>query len=172
MSGTSGPTGRSDVEAVLATLKHHGVDFILVGGLAGLAHGSSYPTFDVDIAYDRDAGNLERLATALGELGATLRGAPADLPFLLEAETLRRGLNFTFNTRSGPLDILGDPGAGGYERLKADASTTPIEGVEVEVVSLDHLIAMKSAAGRPKDKLMVAEYIALAEELQAAEDEG
>lgn len=163
----------AQVGEILSVLRRHGVRYLLVGGLAGMAHGSAYPTFDVDIAYDRDPGNLERLAEALREVGAHLRGAPEDLPFLLDAETLRMGLNFTFNTNLGPLDILGElRGVGSYERVAKAAETTRIEGVEVEVISLEHLIAMKAAAGREKDRIMVSEYIALADERRrmAAED--
>ncbi len=155
----------ADVGGILSALKRRGVDFVLVGGLAGMAHGSAYPTYDVDVAYAREKQNLERMAATLRELGATLRGAPADLPFQLDAETLAHGLNFTVNTSLGPLDILGDPGgARSYDRLRAAAEMCRVEGVEVKVISLDHLIAMKSAAGRAKDKLMVAEYVAIAEE--------
>src|SRR5207344_1163720 len=80
---------------ILEVLARHRVDFVVVGGVAGGAHGSSYPTYDLDIAYARDTGNLERLVAALRELGATLRGAPSDVPFQLDAETLERGANFT-----------------------------------------------------------------------------
>lgn len=150
---------------ILGTLRRRGVRFMLVGGLAGMAHGSSYPTFDVDIAYAREPRNLERLADALTEMDARLRGAPSDLPFLLDAETLSKGLNFTFDTKFGPFDILSElRGVGSYERVSKAAVSTQIEGVEVEVISLDHLIAMKAAAGREKDRLMVAEYIAIADE--------
>ncbi len=155
----------ADPGAILVALRRHGVRFMLVGGLAGMAHGSSYPTFDVDIAYDREADNLQRLAEALREIGARLRGAPDEMPFLLDAESLKMGLNFTFDTRFGPFDILGElRGVGSYDRVAAAADVATIEGVEVDVISLDHLIAMKSAAGRDKDKLMVTEYLALADE--------
>lgn len=167
------PSTKIDVGGILEVLNHYEVDFLIVGGLAGLAHGSSYPTYDVDVAYGRERPNLERLAAALQNLEATLRGAPADLPFLLDAETLHRGLNFTFNTRLGPLDILGDPGgAKSYARMAAAAIRTRLEGIDVRVVSLDHLIAMKSAAGREKDKLMVAEYIVLSEEQRREKADG
>ena len=158
-------SGPIDIGAILSTLSRHGVRFMLVGGLAGMAHGSSYPTFDVDIAYDREPRNLDRLAAALIEMDAGLRGAPGDLPFQLDEETLGKGLNFTFDTKFGPLDILGElRGVGTYERIAKSAVATRIEGVEVDVISLDHLIAMKAAAGRDKDRIMVAEYIAIADE--------
>lgn len=163
---------RTDVGAILEILKRHDVDFMLVGGLAGMAHGSSYPTYDVDIAYERSPRNLERLAEALLEMEATLRGAPADLPFICDAETLRRGLNFTFQTKHGPFDVIGElRGVGPYVRVARAAVRTRIEGVQIDVISLDHLIAMKSAAGRDKDKLMVSEYIAIADERKRLAEE-
>jgi hypothetical protein len=157
---------------ILRALLAHRVDFVLIGGLAGMARGSSYPSFDVDIAYERSRQNLECLAAALRELGATLRGAPEDVPFLLDAETLARGAHFTFQTRFGSLDILTDPdGAPPYAALR-DAAGKPseVEGEQILVASLDHLIAMKEASGRTKDKLMATEYRVLSDELRAPRD--
>ncbi len=101
----------------------------------------------------------------LTELGATLRGAPPDLPFPLDAKTLEEGANFTFSTRLGSADFLAFPtGAPPYEKVRDDAETIEIGGHRVRVASLDHLIAMKEAAGRTKDKLMATEYRELADE--------
>jgi hypothetical protein len=144
------------------------VDFVLIGGVAGGSYGSTFGTFDVDVAYARDNDNLERLAGVLYSLGATLRGAPPDLPFQLDAKTLANGANFTFTTRLGSLDILADPaGAPPYRDLKAAGTRITVSGWQVIVASLDHLIAMKEAAGRPKDKLMATEYRVLSDELRA-----
>jgi len=100
---------------VLRHLAAAGVDFVVIGGVAGGAHGSVYPTYDVDVAYARDDDNLERLAGVLGELDARLRG----VPFQLDARSLRAGANFTFETKLGSLDILAFPvGAPSYDRLK------------------------------------------------------
>ena len=154
---------------VLETLVAHDVDFVLIGGLAGVARGSAYPTYDVDLAYARDEDNLERLAAALRELGATLRGAPGDIPFLLDAETIAKGAHFTFDTPFGGVDILSDPdGAPPYDRLVAAAGEpAPVEGVLIRVASLDHLIAMKEASDRPKDRNMATEYRTISDELRA-----
>jgi hypothetical protein len=157
---------------LLQALDRHGVDGVLVGGLAGLAHGSSYPTYDLDIAYSRDRSNLKRLVDALREIGVTLRGAPADLPFQLEVETLANGANFTFDTEFGSFDILGDiAGVKSYDELRRNSKTDEIFGVQVRIASLDHLIAMKRAANRTKDQLMVMEYVELADEIRRLEEE-
>ena len=156
---------------VLEGLAAEEVDFVVIGGGAGGAHRSSYPTYDLDIAYARDRENLERLARALRRLGATLRGAPPDVPFQLDVKTLENGSHFTFATRHGPLDILSDPdGAPPYAELRARGTTADVRGHLVRIASLDHLIAMKEASGRTKDKLMATEYRVLSDELRARAD--
>jgi predicted nucleotidyltransferase len=151
------------LEPLLEALDRHGVDFVVVGGVAGLAHGSAYPTYDFDIAYARDSPNLERLAGALTDIGVTLRGAPADLPFQPDAQTLAKGANFTFDTEFGSFDILGDvAGIKSYDSLRSKSKFERIAGIEVRVAALNDLIAMKRAANRPKDQLMVLEYVELA----------
>ena len=47
------PEPEFDPQPILEALVRHGVDFVLVGGLAGTARGSAYITYDVDIAYER-----------------------------------------------------------------------------------------------------------------------
>lgn len=87
----------------------------------------------------------------------------------LDAKTLESGAHFTFDTPYGSLDILTDPdGAPPYDRLKqAAGELQEIEGERLFVASLDHLIAMKEASGRTKDKLMATEYRVLSDELRA-----
>jgi len=160
-----------DAKPMLRALLEHQVDFVVIGGLAGMARGSSYPSFDLDVACAREEENFERLAEALTELGATLRGAPVGVPFQLDARALKAGANFTFETRYGSLDILGDAtGAPSYAKLKEHAGAPQeIDGEPVLVASLDHLIAMKEAAGRTKDKLMATEYRKLSDLVRGAD---
>jgi predicted nucleotidyltransferase len=156
---------------LLRALDRHGVDFVVIGGLAGIARGSSYPTYDLDVGYARDDSNLERMAAALSEIGVSLRNAPADLPFQLDAPTLANGANFTFETEFGNFDVLGHiPGVRDYEQLRAAATAERIEGIEVRVASIDHLISMKRAANRIKDKLMLEDYLVIADEERRREE--
>jgi hypothetical protein len=159
----------------LETLVKHRVRFIVIGGFGAQLRGSPSITGDTDICYALDDENLKRMARALNELHATLRGAPRDVPFLLDAETLKMGDHFTFDTDAGALDILGHPSGvpGGYEELERAADRLEIAmGVTVSVASIDDLIRMKRASGRPKDLIEVEVLGALRDEIdaQAAEE--
>lgn len=141
--------------------------------MAGISHGSSYPSYDLDVVYARDRDNIARLVLALKDIGVRLRGAPDDLPFQLDAKTVENGSNFTFATTHGDFDILGHAdGMPVYDELRSAASVREILGLEIRVASIHHLIAMKRAANRPKDRMMVEEYIVIADRQRAAEDRG
>lgn len=153
---------------LLRGLVEHEVDFVVVGGIAGIARGSAFMTEDLDIAYARDPENLGRIAAALAALNARLRNAPADAPFLLDAETLKRGSHFTFDTDRGPLDLLDRPdGSPSYAELRRRAGDPlDVDGLPVRVASLDDLIAMKEATGRPRDQVVASELRMLADEIR------
>jgi len=142
------------------------VAYVLIGGLAGRVHGSPTITSDTDLSYARDGENLRRLADALVELKARLRGVDDDVSFVLDALTLEQGQNFTFDTTAGPLDILGLPaGTKGYADLAPNAVSVDLgEGLTVAVCSLEDLIRMKRAAGRPKDRIELEVLTAVREE--------
>jgi hypothetical protein len=159
-------------EAVIRLLGRHEVRWVLIGGLAAITHGAPVVTQDVDICYARDGDNLRVLAAALDEARAELRGADPGLPFRIDAKTLEAGDAFTFTTDVGWLDLLGTPsGTSGFEDLARTADVFDLFGYRVLVASIEDLIRMKRAAGRPKDLLAVEELGALREELsrQAAE---
>ena len=154
-----------DPLAALRALTKAKVDFVLIGGVAARLYGSPSLTRDVDICYDRDRDNVERLAKVLKKLHARLRGVDDDVPFLVDARTLLAGNNFTFVTDVGDLDILALPaGVDGYSELARSAERVELGEISVLVTTLDDLIRMKTAAGRPKDLAEVEILSALREE--------
>lgn len=160
-----------DPKRALDALTAFAVRFVLIGGLAGNVHGSDSITTDLDICYARDRINLERLAGALRELHARLRGAPADAPFLPDVAALEAGDSFTFVTDAGSVDCLGTPaGTKGYSSLEPNALTATVHGARILVAALDDLIRMKRAAGRPKDRIELEILGALRDELEARGD--
>jgi hypothetical protein len=152
----------TDFPALLAALSKSEVEFIIVGGLAGAAHGLARVTFDLDIVYRRSVENMSRLVSAVESLNPYPRGAPPGLPFKWDTKTLRAGLNFTLTTNLGQLDLLGEITLGGnYEALLPYTEELDLYGAKHRCLNLKRLIEVKVAAGRPKDFEMISQLRAL-----------
>lgn len=151
---------------VLRELNEAGVRYVVIGAFAGRLLGSPTMTRDLDICYGRDGGNVEALAGVLQGLHARLRGVDDHVPFQLDARSLAAGDSFTFVTDAGDLDILGTPdGTTGFNDLAKTAVETDLDGLVVLVTSIDDLIRMKRAAGRPKDLIEIEVLGSLRDEL-------
>jgi predicted nucleotidyltransferase len=154
-------------EKLLPTLIHAGVEFVLVGGVAGIVHGSARATYDIDVVYARADENIERLASALAPHKPYLRDAPPGLPFTWNAKTIRSGLNFTLTTELGDIDLFGElVGGETYRDLLRHSLGVEAFGVSFKCVDLPTLIRIKEAAGRAKDREALAELRVLLEESQ------
>ncbi|HEY7089745.1 MAG TPA: hypothetical protein VH518_16730 [Tepidisphaeraceae bacterium] len=147
---------------VVAILRRHGVEFIVIGGQAEALMGSPRVTYDTDLCYRRSQRNLERLAAALKELEPSLRGAPADLPIILDARALALGSNYTFDTPHGKLDLLAwvEP-IGHYEEVAKHAEVYSFDGGDLLTISLDDLIRVKEHIRRTKDRGSLIQLLAI-----------
>lgn len=151
-----------EFETILQRLVEAEVEFTLIGGVAAAVQGSIRPTFDIDFCYSRSPQNLRRLANALSVAAPKLRGAPDELPFKRDAQTLEMGLNFPLDTDWGAIDLIGDvPGIGPYEQVAAFSETVEIYSLQIQALNLDGLILAKRAAGRIKDREHLVELLAL-----------
>lgn len=144
-----------DLERLFSVLADQGVDFVLIGGLAAVFHGSPFPTEDADITPRHSPGNLNRLVAALEALDARIRtdDVPGGLPFGFDATSLAAANVWNLTTSAGDLDISFTPdGTDGYIDLMREATEVPLAGVRVWVSSLSDVIRSKQAANRPKDQ--------------------
>jgi len=152
----------TDFGSVLEALSNGGVRYVLIGGLAAAARGSTRSTIDVDVVYDRAPDNLSALAAALAPYRPYLRDAPPGLPFVWDATTLRHGFNFTLTTTLGDLDLLAEvPPSLDFAALVLQSTPVALMGQTVRIASVDALVTMKRAAGRPKDLDALAELMAI-----------
>lgn len=142
----------TDFEQALEVLNGNGIEFIVVGGVAGALHGSSFITQDLDVVYARSRENIRRLAVALQPYAPYLRNVPEGLPFSWDEKTIRNGLNFTLTTSFGDLDLLGEVAGGGtFHDLLPHCQEVAGFGLSFKIVKLETLIVLKRAAARPKD---------------------
>lgn len=157
---------RLEVGEILRALREADIHFVLIGGLASQVHGSPSLTLDVDICFALDRDNLRRLSEVLASLAAIRRDMPAGVSAPLDERALRAGDVFTLRTRHGDLDLLAHPDPGfDYAALLEHSISVEILGVQIRVASLDDLITMKRAAGRPKDRIELEILGALREQI-------
>ena len=158
-----------DPECLFRVLDEHDVEYVLVGGLAGVLHGSPAMTNDADIVPSKDDDNLEHLAQALRALDARLRVSdpPEGIPFDPHPALLRTMLMLNMTTRCGDLDLTFSPAAlDDYDALRARSVVFDLAGVQVHVAALDDIIRSKETAGRAKDHATLPILRALREEIE------
>lgn len=146
----------------LTVLAKHKVQFVLVGGAAVVAHGSTLMTQDLDIVYRVEDRNVRRLLAAFEELDAYAYGDSRKLRF--EFDHLNNHGHHLTETLAGRIDALGSIGVDGgihYEHLLPDVVELDVFGCKVLCISLDQLIAVKRELGRPRDVAAVLELEAL-----------
>lgn len=157
---------------LVEVLDRHGVDYMVVGGVAVLAHGAQRLTVDLDCLVDRSFENLGRLASAMRELNARLRVGglsdeeSADLPMIIDEQRLAQMEISTWRTDAGDFDVLADmPDRAGrhlrYAELVLRSTVVRYQGIAIRVASLDDVIASKEWADRPKDHDALPELRAL-----------
>lgn len=167
-------------ERLVEVLDRHGVEYLIVGGIAARAYGATRETKDFDCLVRRARANLDRLAAAMRELNARLRVAglsdaeAAQLPMQIDAVALNAIEISTWRTDAGDLDVLVDiPGRDGtrrrYEDLVANAHALDYAGIAVRLAGLADVIASKEWANRPKDREALPELYELRDRSRWAE---
>jgi predicted nucleotidyltransferase len=147
---------------LLRLLLEGGVEFVLIGGVAAIAHGSATFTQDCDITASFSESNLARLLAALGPYHPRYALAVPKRPVTESPAELSSYRNLYLLTDLGRLDVLLEvPPVGSYAEVAARALTLEVYGRPCRVISLDDLIAVKAYVGRDKDRRAVEELKAL-----------
>jgi microsomal dipeptidase-like Zn-dependent dipeptidase len=145
---------------LLLTLTNAQVEFVVIGGIAVGVHGFVRATKDLDIVPDPSPENLERLAHVLVEIGAQHVGvgdfSPEEFSYdPTDPVQLAEGANFRLETSLGPMDIMqwvaGIETHLAYSELAPKAFPVTFRDTQIRVCAIEHLRAMKRAAGRPQD---------------------
>lgn len=142
-------------QTILAALQRHGVEFVVVGGVAAVLHGAPVTTFDLDTLIRVSDENATRLMAAFDELKARYRGHSPELKPV--REDILAGRHLLLMTDAGPLDILGFIGRQDrYEDLLGRFETVSLDGANFSILGLDELIRQKRELGRDKDRVALS----------------
>jgi hypothetical protein len=156
------------LSAMVQKLAAGGVEFVVVGGYAAVAHGASVMTRDVDVCCRFSPENLRRLAGVLSDVHPRHRMTPQKLPLELTDENATRLRNLYLDTDLGALDCLSEvAGVGGFDEVFRQSIAIDLRSGTCRVLSLDALIQAKEAMGRTQDKLTLIQLKAIKERLSA-----
>lgn len=138
-------------QRILELLDQHGVEFVVVGGVAAVLQGAPITTFDIDMLVKLDDANAEKLVGVLTELEAKFREQPrADEPTKMD---ILAGGHLLLLTNCGPLGVLGFIGdQEKYEDFEDKIEEMTVGDLSIQVLELEELINQKQVLGRPKDQ--------------------
>lgn len=146
---------KPDLLALLRALSRHGVEHVVVGGVAAILEGAPISTLDLDIVYRVEDANLQRLQALMTDLEARYRD-PAGRQIEVTVDRLRTNRVNLLETREGLLDAMQEIGAGwSYDDLLSRTQTHTVGDLVVRVLDLASVIESKRAAGRDKDTAML-----------------
>ena len=154
-----------DSESLVGLLDRHAVAYVLVGGLAAIAHGAMRATFDVDIVPRWKADNLDALACALRAANARLRvsGVSAPVTVPLDGSTFGHYEVSTWRTNHGDIDVIvGTPTRirgqlASFDELVSRAHARQAFGMTILVADLDDIIEAKETLNREPDRVALPE---------------
>ncbi len=153
------------ITRLLELLSSSGVEFIVIGGAAGILHGAPVTTLDLDIVHRRTPENIAKLLDVLRRLGAYFHPDLAQRRLPPRESDLAGHGHLNMQTSMGRLDVLCEVSeARGYDELLPHTEEFPHGNLRLRLLDLPTLIAVKTAAGRPKDRMTVPILIATLEE--------
>lgn len=153
----------SELTGLLQRLSDAGVEFVVVGGVAAVLHGSSMVTRDLDVCAQLTSENVQKLRDAFRDLHPVHRISSPQRSFIESPDAGVALQNLYLQTDLGALDVLGSiTGVGEFDQVRANAIEVELFGRKVKVIAVEQLIKAKEAVGRPKDLMAATELRAIA----------
>ena len=139
-----------DPYALLQALERRRVNYVVIGALGRVIHGSDEVNQGMDIVPSTREENLRRLGLALEDLHARRRDGKTPQ---LERDVVGRGV-LELTTDAGELKIVAEPtGTRGYDDLRRRAEREPLgQGLRPLVASVDDHARMLATLGREQDR--------------------
>ncbi len=154
-----------DFENVVRRLNEHGVEFVLIGGIAAMAHGATLVTFDVDVCCSFRADNLFKLQEAFADVHPVHRMTPQKLPLEITPDNVAALRNLYLSTDIGTIDCLSEvTNVGDYPAVLAESVEVELPSGRCRVLGIDALIRAKQAVNRTQDKIAIAQLLAIKEQ--------
>lgn len=151
-----------DFTNLLERLAQANIEFVLVGGFAGVVHGCTYVTQDINICCDFTPANLMSLQETLSDFNPVHRMTPKRQKLKLTKKTCRDFKNLYLDTKIGQLDCLSlIDGIGNYKNVKQASRIIKLGKVKIRVLDIDALIKAKKALNRPRDRQAIKQLEAI-----------
>ncbi len=151
-----------DFTNLLERLAKAKIEFVLVGGFAGVVHGCSYVTQDIDICCNFSPANLMTLQETLSDLNPVHRMTPKRQKLKLTEKTCRDFKNLYLDTNIGQLDCMSlIDGIGNYNKVKQASRIIKLGKVKIRVLDIDALIKSKKTLNRPHDREVIKQLEAI-----------
>jgi len=141
-----------DFLSLLTRLNKEGVKFVIIGGFAGVVHGCTLVTQDIDICCEFTSENLLLLQKTVADLNPVHRMTAGRVKLDLTKENCKDYKNLYLDTDLGQLDCLSFvDGIGDFEKVAEFSQVIEVEKLKFHVLSIDALIEAKKAMNRPRD---------------------
>jgi predicted nucleotidyltransferase len=143
---------KTDFKLLISKLSENNLDFIVIGGFAAAAYGSTFVTSDLDVCALLSPENIEKLRSTLKDIHPVHRIANNKPSFLDNPKSITGINNLYLQTDAGVLDLISNvTGVGDFLELQKSCIEIKIYGYKCRVISLEDLIKAKLALKRPKD---------------------
>ena len=152
----------SDFFNLLERLVNAGVDFVIIGSFAGVVHGCTYVTQDVDICCDFEPATLLALQKAISDLHPVHRLTEGRKKLELTEQTCGQFKNLYLDTDIGQLDCFSFlDGLGDYSEVRRESELIEVEEIKMRVLNVDALIKTKKSMNRLRDKEAILQLEAI-----------